>query len=230
MALPLYLAMTAAEIQKNSILPPRIGYMACHFSPYGTGLSNLPGSLPDNAMLILNDRTPIRRHDPELIGAQLESLISGLRCECILLDFQRPECEETLLLAEKLCTLPCPVGISACYAADLNCPVFLPPVPLDVPLSEYLLPWKHREIWLEVALDGMEITLTETGYSSIPLPCPDDFRGFSDLKLHCHYCIKTDTDRIKLTLSRTREDLEDMLLEAEPLGVTRAVGLWQELS
>ena len=230
MALPLYLAMTAAEIRGNSTLPSRLGYMACHFSPYGTGLSNLPGALPDNAMLILNDRTPIHGHDPELICAQLESLITGLQCECILLDFQRPECEETLLLAEKLCTLPCPVGISACYAADLDCPVFLPPVPPDVPLPEYLHPWERREIWLEAALDGMEITLTETGYSSIPLPYPHCFPGFSDSKLHCHYCAKTSADSVKFTLSRTREDLDALLLEAESLGVTHAVGLWQELS
>ena len=37
-----FLAMTAAEIRANPDISSPIGWMACHFSPYGTGLSNLP--------------------------------------------------------------------------------------------------------------------------------------------------------------------------------------------
>ena len=71
MVLPLYLAMTAAEIRANTDFPPNIGYMACHFSPYGTGLSNCPAHLPEGSMLILNDRTPVYGHCPERIAQQL---------------------------------------------------------------------------------------------------------------------------------------------------------------
>ena len=50
-----------------------------------------------------------------------------------------------------------------------------------------------------------------------------------DSALHCHYHIKTFDDHIDFTLWRTREDLTNLLREAETLGVTLAVGLWQEL-
>ena len=47
MAIGRYFAMTAAEIRGCSALPAGIAWMACHFSPYGTGLSNLPPELPE---------------------------------------------------------------------------------------------------------------------------------------------------------------------------------------
>ena len=56
MALPLYLAQTALEMGGNS-LPGRLAYMACHFSPGGQGLSNVPELLPSGAILILDDST-----------------------------------------------------------------------------------------------------------------------------------------------------------------------------
>ena len=102
MALPLYLAMTAAEIGENSIFPFRLAYMACHFSPYGTGLANTPQKLPPGSILILNDRTPIRGHDSNLICEQLIDCIESLHCSSLLLDLQRPGNEETAILAKKL--------------------------------------------------------------------------------------------------------------------------------
>jgi hypothetical protein len=68
-----------------------MAWMACHFSPYGTGLSNLPPNLPANAMVILNDRTPIHGHDSKEILCQLNNLTP----HCLLLDFQRQAVEET---------------------------------------------------------------------------------------------------------------------------------------
>ena len=52
MAMDVFLAMTAAEICGNRNLPANLGWMACHFSPYGTGLSNLPKQLPPSSLLI----------------------------------------------------------------------------------------------------------------------------------------------------------------------------------
>ena len=232
MALPLYLAMTAAEMAAISHFPPHTGYMACHFSPYGTGLCNLPKDIPPGGMLILNDRIPWHDHDGALILRQLEEQVSIHGCSCVLLDFQRPGCEEVKALAQSaISALPCPVAVSECYGDTLSCPVFLPPVPLDMPIKEYLQPWKEREIWLESALDAVQITLTESGSRAISLPYsgePDT--GHRERILHCRYRTEVTEDRAQFTLHRTRSDLDALLEEAEGCGVTRAVGLWQELS
>ena len=231
MAIRPFLAMTAAEIRGTETLPPKTTWMACHFSPYSTGLSNLPKALPPGSMVILDDITPIHGHDAEAIAAQLRSRLEEMECSGVLLDFQRPGYEESGLLAERLSeALPCPVGVSALYGQMLSCPVFLPPVPPDVSLADYLAPWNGREIWLELALDGETITLTPAGATTAPLPPATQLSGgHRDEKLHCHYQIHTDADSARFTLFHTPEDLDELLIEGEALGVTRAVGLYQEL-
>lgn len=228
MVLPLYLAMTAAEIRANTDFPPNIGYMACHFSPYGTGLSNCPMHLPEGSMLILNDRTPIHGHDHGLIADQLTELVEKLKCDSVLLDFQRADVPELSLLAQKLsASLPCPVGISDLYAKDLNCAVFLPPVMPDTLLSEHLVPWKGRDIWLDISAEGQEITLTEKGASTVSLQRQILPACHGDSALHCHYRIDVG-ENIRFTLFRTEQDLQDLLVEAKHLGISRTVGLYQE--
>lgn len=223
--------MTAAEITFFSPLPPKIGWMACHFSPYGTGLSNLPRHLPEGALLILNDRTPICGHDPEIIAKQLCERVEALKCRGVLLDFQRPDVTETGPLAGFLSgTLSCPVGVSERCAEGLGCPVFLPPVPADTAAEDYLRPWQGREIWLEMALEGMDILLTPDGARRVSMPCCEMPHGcFQDERIHCHYRFTLEEDMARCSLYRTREDMDALLAEAEALGVTRAVGLWQEL-
>ena len=231
MTLPLYLALTGAEMAGIRSLPPRLAHMACHFSAYGTGLSNRPKWLPEGSMLILNDRIPIHGHDPDLICQQLQETITSLHCSSLLLDFQRPGCEESARLARKLVgTLPCPVGLSQGYAEGISCPVFLPPPPLDTPLSIYLAPWRDHKIWLEAALDGVQLTLTSDGCESVFIPSPAISSGIADEALHCHYRIQTAHDRVCFTLYRTREDLDELMKEAAQQGVTQAIGLWQELN
>ena len=68
-----YLAMTAAEMAGNSVLPDRMAWMACHFSPSGVGLSNLPHWLPPGSLLILDDSTPIHDHDPQRVASELSA-------------------------------------------------------------------------------------------------------------------------------------------------------------
>ena len=225
MALPLYLAQTAAEMAGNP-LPGSLAYLACHFSPGGTGLSNLPEALPAGAMLILDDSTPMDGHDPEKIVKQLSAQVKLWQCEAVLLDFQRSGLAAQAELAKLLAgSLPCSVGVSELYAKGLSCPVFLPPVPLDRPLAEYLAPWKGREVWLEAALDGVILTLTEQGCTAAPLfDFPGD--GLQDERLHCHYTVEAPAT---FRLWRTREDLHTLLEDAQLLGITKAVGLWQEL-
>ena len=225
MALPLYLALTAAEMAGNS-LPPQSAYMACHFSPGGKGLSNLPEELTPGSMLILDDSTPMDGHAPEWILKQLSAQVERHNCESILLDFQRPDIPGQIELAKYLSdALPCPVGVSELYAGGLSCPVFLPPVPPDKPPAEHLKPWQGREIWLEAALEGITLTLTEGGCSTTLLSnFPED--GQQDRNLHCHYTVEAPAI---FRLWRTLDDLDALLKEAEALGVIKAVGLWQEL-
>lgn len=228
MALPLYLAQTQLEMGVNSPAPNFFAYMALHFSSSGTGLSNFPESLPPGAMLILDDSTPISGHDPRRIVKELSGLMERQQCESLLLDFQRPEQPELAALAKVISdTLPYPVGVSELYAQGLNCPVFLSPVPPDRPLHEHLAPWTGREIWLEAALDGTELTLTEDGCAAAPLPDYSE-NGMADERLHCHYDIRLDSTA-HFRLWRTREDLDRLLQTAENAGVTRSIGLWQEL-
>lgn len=230
MGIPHYLAMTAAEFRAAQSLPPAPAWMACHFSPYGTGLSNLPRKLPEGALLVLDDITPICGHDPNVIEAQLALCVEARKCRGVLLDFQREGYAEAAALAAHLTsTLPFPVCVTAGYGKDLTCPILLPPVPCDISLKDYLAPWQGREIWLETALDGTEIMLTEEGSSIHPLPHPQPpADGFLEETLHCHYRIETREDTAVFSLWRTQEDLDALLTEAEALGVTLAVGLYQE--
>ena len=231
MAIAPFLAMTAAEIRNHSVLPPKIAWMACHFSPYGLGLSNLPTELPPGSLLILDDITPPHGHDSARIAEQLTFCAEQLQCCAILLDFQRQNCQETAALAKYLAkTLPCPTAVSEGYAYDLDCPVFLPLVLPSVAPEEHFALWQGREIWLEIGLWGELLTLTQQGCTVTPLPHPDpNCEGFNDQKLHCHYTIETKENSAGFTLWRNWEDIEKLLEEAETLGVTTAVGLFQEL-
>lgn len=232
MGLPLYLAMTSAEMRCTSQFPAHFAYMACHFSPYGEGISNIPDALPDQAMLILNDRMPCHGHSPSLIVQQLSDAVSRLGCESILLDFIHPPDSESEAMVHAIVEAhTCPVAVSAQYADRLRCPVFLPPCPLHVPLEEYLLPWKGREIWLEAALCQEEAAVTENGTdftSQFPPERLED--GFYDEILRCYYRIRTDANRVSFTLFDTAASLEKKMELAAELGVKRAVGLWQEFN
>ena len=231
MAIRQYLAMTASEIAAASPLPPQIAWMACHFSPYGMGLSNHPHKLPKGSLLILNDRTPIHLHDPLLVACQLSSLLQRLSCAGLLLDFQRPGCEEQGTLCAFLAdTLPYPVAISSLYARHADSPVFLPAAPCHIPLEKYIAPWRGREIWLELALDCQELLLTAQGCQIHSIPHQEVSDSFhADERLHCRYRSQVTPSEAKFTLLRTQEDLTSLVSHAEKLGVTTTVGLYQEL-
>lgn len=231
MALPVYLAMTAAEMQCCPALPPKVAYMACHFSPYSTGLSNFPEQLPKASILIVNDRTPPQGHDPDLIARQLSQLSEELECRAVLLDLQRPGDLETAAIAQAVTqALPCPVGISEAYAEALTCPVFLSAPPLHRPLEEAAALWPGRELWLELALGSQVITVTESGSRFDPAFPPEDLEDtLEDICLCCRYQIAVSQQDARFTLFRTPECLAKLLIKAEALGITRTIGLYQEL-
>ena len=227
-----FLAMTAAEIRANPDISAPMGWMACQFSPWGTGLSNLPDTLPEGSLLILNDQMPWCGQDPELIVMQLEERLNTLACHGLLLDLQRPRTEEVSRLVQLICSeLNCPVGVPEGYASGISCPVFLPPVPLHQTVGDYLTPWQGREVWLELALDAEEILLTPEGASSTPLlPWDAPEPTHHEDSLHCGYSVTLEENRARFTLSRTAEDIRSLLEEAANYGVTTAIGLWQELA
>ena len=96
--------------------------------------------------------------------------------------------------------------------------------------EEYLAPWQGREVWLECALDGATITVTAKGSAVTPLPYPElESYRHRDTNLCCHYEIDITEKRAQFHLSRTHDDLHDLLAIAEKINVTHAIGLFQEL-
>lgn len=231
MVLPLILAMTAAEMAGSNRLPHQAAWMACHFSPYSFGIANIPKSLPEKSILILNDRLPCQGHSPDLTAQQLTDAVTHLGCESLLLDFQRPpEAETEAMVRSLLQALPCPVAVSELYAKDLDCPVFLSPAPLHVPLQEHLASWKGREIWLEAALCQEDILVTEAGTTFSPrFPAEQLNGGFFEPELCCSYKSEVSADQVRFTLFDTPHTLKEKMKKAHSLGVSRAVGLYQEL-
>jgi hypothetical protein len=204
--------------------------MACHFSCYGTQLSNCPDTLPEGSMLIVNDRTPPAKHDPQRIIQQLTQLIKELKISCVLMDFQRPDFPENAQIAKALQDLPCPVGVSALYSENLSCPVFLPPVPLNMPPEEYLKPWKDREVWLEAALEAAKYTVSGERCHICPLPyAQPEQESFVDDALHCRYRCEIGDATISFFLYRTTDQLNALLEQADVLGIEKAIGLYQQL-
>ena len=231
MVLPLYLALTAAEISSLESLPVPMAYMGCSFSPYSLGLSGIPSSLPEGCMLIVNDRMSCQGHSPDLVAGQLQEAVTRLSCESVLLDFQRPlDSESKSMVAQIIQSLFCPVAVTEGFASDLDCPVFLSPAPLHIPLADHLAPWQGREIWMEAALEQADVRITSDGVTSTSqFPAEALTGGFYEKELCCCYHTKIDADCINFTLFDTFESLENKLDLAASLGVTRAVGLWQEL-
>ena len=231
MEIPIYLAMTSAEFLTCTNLPPRMGWMACHFSSCNGGLSNLPDRLPPESVLILDDSTPFQEHDCNLVVSQLYDAVSAFHPAALLLDFERPGNQQMYHLIKSITErLPCPVVVPSIYADRFDYPIFLPSGPLYQPLADYLKPYRKREIWLDAAPVRAQMVITPESAQYIPqaYEIPTDSCLF-DTSLHCHYQTKVEEDQIIFTFSRTCADLVPWLLEAEQLGVCCAVGLYQEL-
>ena len=230
MALPLYLAMTAWEMEAADALPGHLGWMACHFDPEGTGLCDVPISLPPGTTLILNDRYSCGNHAPQQITSELAAAVEQLNCEGVLLDLQRRPDDDSRIVADALFqALPCPVAAPPGFIDDFRSPVFLPPCPLHVPLAEFLHPWQGREVWLDVTLQQQTITVTRQGTTYAP-PTPADRQGgvFDEILL-CQCVTEMREEAVRFVLFDTQETLKRKLEEAARLGVSRAVGLYQEL-
>ena len=221
-----FLAMTEQEMV--SAPPNPTAYMACHFSAGGTGISNKPRVLPADSILLLDDSMPVQGHDPKTVVRQLNDLVSAFSVRAVLLDFQRePTAEAKEMAAAVLRECSC-AAVTPAYALA-GYPVFLPPPPVNKPLSVYLKPWETNRVFLELAPGGLEITITESGSRAVPVFSPSPL-PLSDNRLHCHYGVTVFPGKAVFTLSRSRKDLADLAREATELGVCGCVGLYQELN
>ena len=230
MSLPVYLALTGAEFPHRPDHYQNLAYMACHFSPYGTGLSNTPRHLPPGCLLILNDRIPLFRHDPERITGELREAVETSECNGVLLDFQREKTPLQEQIAQAIVgALPCPVAVTEGYCNRLDCPVFLCP-PLYATPEETLAKWDGREIWLDLGLWQQTLTLTEAGCDiGATLPVAELEDSFFSEELCCSYRVEVLEDRAVFTLQREGTHLQMLLDRCQDPPVTRAVGLYQEI-
>ncbi len=211
-------------------LLPRFAYMAVHFSPYGKGLSNLPEGLPEGSILLFDDSLQPTAHDPETVAEQLKELAERFSPAAVLLDFQRSVTTQLQVMAKTIIkALPCPVGVTEAYAKEFGCPVFLPPPPANKALGDYIQPWKKQGVYLEIAPEGLEFTVTEAGSTKLQIPVVSGL-SLTDERLHCHYNVEVTGDRAVFTICRYKEDLVQLVQEAEGLGVLGCVGLYGELA
>ena len=227
MVLPLYLAMMDREMQDSPLLPPHIARMGCSFDPDGPGLLNLPEVFPQHGMLIVDDRHPIGGHDPVLVTATLAEAVDRLGIDRILLDFERPPTPVSQAMAARIAqTLPCPVGMPPDYGAALDCPLFLPPCPLHVPMAEYLSRWSNREIWMEARMLQQTITITPQGtVYGIPSPADNLTGGYFDNILRCQCITEITDDQVVFTLYDTPETIKNKWNHPN---ISRAIGLCQD--
>lgn len=226
MALPVYLAMTPWEMANAPTLPGHCAWMACHFSQQNPGLSNLPHRLPEGSILVLDDLIPPEEHDPALVVQQLTQCVEQWSLKGVILDLQRLETPETQALAQAItAALPCPVAAPPAYVCREDQPIFLPPIPPYIPKETYLIPWQHRRIWLELAWDCTQLTLTTQGCRVDPTSLPEQKKWFYHQQLCCHYAVEIQPQTATFTLFRNTQDTHRLL---ENLGIEAAVGLYQQ--
>ena len=227
MALPLYLAMTGEEIAACP-LPAHLAYMACHFSVYGKGLQDLPAQLPEGSMLILDDRIPVWDHDPQQVAEELLQALQSLGCGSLLVDFQRSgnhRAKEILQILSRDVAIPW--AVTEHYAAGADCAVLVGAPAPNKPLR--VGRWEGRELWLEVAVETVQYTVTEADSTAAQLSQAPDSYPRKDDRLCCSYDVEVLADKAIFTISRTWEDLQKLMAQAEKLGFARGVGLYQQL-
>lgn len=225
-----YLAMTAAEfLQSKPLLPP--AWMSCHFSPWGENLTNFPQSLPQGSILIIDDSMPPTHHDALQIVKQLEDQCARLQPDCILLDFQRPNDPKTQEIVEAIVLALCyRVGVSQLYAGQLSCPVLLECPAPGTSLETAAATFAGRELWLEIAPEGRTMILTEEGCKVSPASLDRlDSPFFFDAETSSNYHWHLEENKAIFHIQRDPSCLKKLLLQADALGFTRAVGLYQQL-
>lgn len=221
-----FLAQTCQEMKQFTA--EKTAYMACHFSPYGFGLSNLPEQLPAGSILLLDDSMPPNGHNPKIVATELKNCIDQFGISAVLLDFQGEFSEESMEMVRHLTdTLPCPVAVTEEYAKEAACPVFLSPTPVNMAVNDHIAPWLQQGVYLEIAPESEQFTVTEKGCTSLLVRCAETL-PLVDARLHCHYHVEVFPQKAIFTLQRTTEDLIALAKDAKQLGASGVVGLYQE--
>lgn len=220
-----YLAMTAREMEQTPEKPKDIAYIGCFFIPQAPWIGGIPTHLPLDSLLILDDRTAPCPEALDAIPAFLSPILQQLAPAGFVLDFQHPNLSVQQELSESLIkSLPCPVIVSDLYARSLSCPVFVSAPSPHLSLSEYLSPWKGREIWLEEACDEVMLTLTDEGCSlSHPRKLPEG-SWFSQDSIR--YLSRIFPHKAEFYITRGEEQLEIYRSQAKSLGVQSTIGLF----
>ena len=231
MVLPLYLAMTGREILAAQPSASRCAYMACHFSPYGLGLSNLPKALPEGAVILLSDRIPPGGHDAEVVVAQLEELVRQFQPKAIVLDLETAGngfCRELAVKCSGISGAE--ITVAAAYAKDLPCSVFVGAGALWTPAEKLLKPWQGRKLWVEAVLQRGLVTVTDqgAGYEELPWEPPEEELPV-DEDLQVAYRIRQTKDAVEVMLWRGKEQLPKWMEKLEQLGAEGFLGLYQQL-
>lgn len=226
----IYIAFLPAQWNKMHTLRKRAAWLGCRLSPYGDGITGLPPALPEKSMLILTDETPPQGHDPERVARELTENAMILGADRILLDFQRDNLQENRDIAKMVLRYSeIPVGITEQYGKDLDCPVFLSPPPLWTPLEEKAAAWAGRELWLEAVTESALVTVTQKGsrYEPGDFPLPEDSPVHERLCLR--YRMERSERQQRFTLSRDAGMVRKLLKQAEGLGFTVGVGLFESI-
>ena len=224
-----YLAMTGAEFSHiEQLCFP--AWMSCHFSPWGTGLTNFPPGLPQGSMLILDDSIPPAHHDVLQIAEQLTQNCKRLQPDCVLLDFQRPKNPKTMEICQALVSsLPCPVGVSQLYAKDLSCPVLLECPAPGISLEAVASAFTGRELWLEIAPEGRRLVLTEKGCQVFPEALDDHKTAYYDTETASHYHWYLESGQAIFHIWRDIACLQKLISQANDLHFAKTIGLYQQL-
>jgi hypothetical protein len=205
--------------------------MACHFSPYGLGLSNLPRQLPEGAVILVSDRIPPGGHDAGVVVSQLEELAQQFHPKAIVLDLERTGDDFCAELAAKCDSISgTETVVAAAYAEGLQCSVFLGAAQLWTPAEQWLRPWSGRRIWAECVLQRALVRITEDGavYRELPWEPPRQ-EVLADGQQAVVYGVREQADAVEVMLWRGKEQLALWMEKLEKLGVEHFLGLYQQL-
>ena len=220
-----YIAMTEAEIYSAPKLPQHTAWMACHFSPYGTGLTNLPRRLPENAMVILNDRIPPSGHDM----VEIADTLNSINCNCYLLDFQIPKKKETEILVQYLSSqLRKPAAVSEYYSHCTNGPILAGLSP-HRKVSDIIHDHSDREIWLELTTDIQMLSVYSDHTESISMNTGKQWKKYIAWDGICsRYHIELFDDHVDYYFSRTIPQIKQHLSQIDQTKITKAIALYQQ--
>lgn len=182
------------------------------------GVSHFPKGMP----LLLTDEGCPLLPDPASVCEKIKT------APWVLLDFEQCASPEVIRWAADFAACaPCPVAVAQVLADHRSGPVFLPPPPLDMPLSEYLRPFREREVWLEASLQAITIVLSARG-TEVSQGQPTG-EAIYDPELACMYHAEASPDALRFTLFDTKQTLRQKAQLALELGVKRILCFDHEL-